>query len=58
MKIRRLLTCFFVLAVTLMATGPAPAQSPDAMAAAKELMATMKSVDQFKVIMPALMKAM
>jgi hypothetical protein len=44
------------LAVTLMATGPAPAQSPDAMAAAKELMATMKSVDQFKAIMPALMQ--
>jgi len=46
------------LAVTLMATGPAPAQSPDAVAAAKELMATMKSADQFKAIMPSLMKAL
>ena len=46
------------LAVTLMATGPAPAQSPDAMAAAKELMATMKSADQFKALMPSLMKAL
>jgi len=46
------------LVVTLMATGPAPAQSPDAMAAAKELMATMKSADQFKALMPSLMKAL
>ena len=46
------------LAVTLMGVGPAPAQSPDAIAAAKELMTTMKSVDQFKVMMPALMKAL
>ena len=46
------------LAVTLMGVGPAPAQSPDAVAAAKELMTTMKSVDQFKAIMPALMKAL
>ena len=44
------------LAVTLMSVGPAPAQSPDAVAAAKELMATMKSADQFKAIMPSLMK--
>ena len=46
------------LAVTLMATGPAPAQSPDAVAAAKELMATMRSADQFKALMPSLMKAL
>ncbi len=46
------------LAVTLMATGPAPAQSPDAVAAAKELMTTMKSIDQFNAIMPSLMKAL
>jgi len=46
------------LAVTLMGVGPAPAQSPDAMTAAKELMTTLKSVDQFKAIMPALMKAL
>jgi hypothetical protein len=46
------------LAATLVATGPAPAQAPDAMAAAKELMTTMKSVDQFKAVMPSLMKAL
>jgi hypothetical protein len=46
------------LAVTLMSVGPAPAQSPDAVAAAKELMTTMKSVDQFKAIMPSLMNAL
>jgi hypothetical protein len=46
------------LAVTLMSVGPAPAQSPDTVAAAKELMITLKSVDQFKAIMPALMKAL
>jgi uncharacterized protein len=46
------------LAVTLVWAAPAPAQSPDAMAAAKELMATMQSVDQFKAIMPSLMKAL
>jgi len=46
------------LAVTLISVGPAPAQSPDAVAAAKELMTTMKSVDQFKAIMPSLMNAL
>ena len=46
------------LAVTLMSVAPAPAQSPDALAAAKDLMTTLKSVDQFKAIMPALMKAL
>ena len=46
------------LAVTLMATGPAPAQSPDAIAAARELMVTLKSGDQFKAFMPSIMKTL
>jgi uncharacterized protein len=46
------------LAVILMTAAPAPAQTPDAVAAAKELMVTMKSADQFKAIMPSLMKAL
>src|ERR1700676_343417 len=46
------------LAVTLTWAAPAPAQSPDAVAAAKELMATMKVVEQYKAIMPSLMKAL
>ncbi len=46
------------LAVTLAGAAPAPAQSPDAVAAAKELMATMKTADQYKAILPSLMKAL
>jgi hypothetical protein len=40
------------------APAPAPAQSPEALAAAKDLMTTMRSADQFKSIMPSLMKAL
>ncbi len=46
------------LVLTLIAVAPAPAQSPDAVAAAKQLMTTMKSVDQFKAIMPSLFRAL
>jgi len=58
--IRTLRTHALVLAIFLSTSpfAPAAAQSPDAIAAAKELMVTMKSADQFKAIMPALMQAM
>jgi hypothetical protein len=46
------------LAVTLMFAAPASAQSPDALAAAKDLMVTMKSADQFKSILPSLLQAL
>jgi uncharacterized protein len=47
------------LVVCLSAAGPARAQtpSPDAMAAAHELIATMRAADFFKTIMPALMQS-
>src|SRR3974377_1046141 len=46
------------LVLTLISGAPAPAQSPDSLAAAKQLMATMKSADQFKAILPALRRAL
>jgi hypothetical protein len=46
------------LVVILLSVTPAPAQSPDAVAAAKQLMTTMKSADQFKAILPALLQAL
>jgi hypothetical protein len=46
------------LAIALAAVAPAAAQSPDAVAAAKDLMVTMRSADQFKTIMPSLMQAL
>lgn len=46
------------LVLTLMSATPAPAQSPDAVAAAKELMVVMHSADNFKAIMPQLMQAL
>jgi uncharacterized protein len=47
------------LVVCLFAAGPARAQtpSPDAMAAAHELIVTMRAADFFKTIMPALMQS-
>jgi len=47
------------LVVCLSAAGPARAQtpSPDAMAAAHELIVTMRAADFFKTIMPALMQS-
>jgi hypothetical protein len=47
------------LVVCLSVAGPARAQtpSPDAMAAAHELIATMRAADFFKTIMPALMQS-
>ena len=47
------------LMVCLFAAGPARAQtpSPDAMAAAHELIVTMRAADFFKTIMPALMQS-
>ena len=46
------------LVLALMSAAPAPAQSPDAVAAAKDLMAVMHSADNFKAIMPQLMAAL
>ena len=47
------------LVLALMSAVPAPAQtSPDAIAAAKELMTVMHSADNFKAIMPQLMAAL
>jgi hypothetical protein len=46
------------LAISLVSTAPAPAQTSDAVAAAKDLMVTMHSADNFKVIMPSLMAAL
>jgi uncharacterized protein len=54
----RALTLAASLAVTLMAVAPAAAQTPEAQEAAKELMVTMRSADQFKAIMPSLMQAL
>ena len=47
------------LVLALMSAAPAPAQTPpDAVAAAKELMAVMHSADNFKTLMPQLMAAL
>jgi hypothetical protein len=46
------------LVLALMSAAPAPAQSPDAVAAAKDLMVVMHSADNFKTIMPQLMAVM
>ena len=46
------------LVLTLMSAAPAPAQSPDSVAAAKDLMVVMHSADNFKTIMPQLMAAL
>jgi uncharacterized protein len=48
------------LMICLFAAGPARAQppSPDAMAAAQELIVTMRTVDFFKTIMPAMMQGL
>jgi hypothetical protein len=51
-----MLTAWFAL--MLVSVAPAPAQTPEGIAAAKDLMATMKSADQFKAILPALMRAL
>jgi hypothetical protein len=53
--VRSLAAC---LVLTLMSAAPAPAQSPDAIAAAKELMTVMHSADNFKAMMPQLMMAL
>ena len=46
------------LTAALLATGPAPAQTPapDAMDAARELVTTMQTADQFKALLPIIMK--
>ena len=50
------------LALSLAAVGAAPAQAPaqsppaDAMAAARELVVTMRTADQFKVLMPVIVR--
>ena len=38
------------LAISLMSAAPAPAQSPETVAAAKDLMAVMRSSDNFKAM--------
>jgi uncharacterized protein len=45
------------LTAALLATGPAPAQAPapDAMDAARELVTTMQTADQFKALLPIIM---
>jgi hypothetical protein len=57
-RIHRSWTFAACLAVTLLSVAPAPAQSPEALAAAKELMTTMNSADQFKSILPSLLNAL
>jgi hypothetical protein len=54
-----LLVVVLSLSVTL-ARGQtaAPAPSPEALAAARELVATIRLMDQFKAVMPALMKSL
>jgi uncharacterized protein len=46
------------LTAALLASSPAPAQSPapDAMAAARELVTTMQAADQFNALLPIIMK--
>ena len=46
------------LTAALLASSPAPAQSPapDAMDAARELVTTMQTADQFKALLPIIMK--
>ena len=46
------------LTICLLAAGPAGAQSPspEAMAAARELIVTMRAADYFKTLMPAIMQ--
>jgi len=46
------------LTMVVLAAGPASAQapSPDAMAAARELIVTMRAADNFKAILPAIVK--
>lgn len=48
------------LTLLLFATNPAPAQSPppDALAAARELLVTMRMVDQFKAILPTVLQTL
>ena len=49
-----------VCLIVCLFAGPARAQtpSPDAMAAAHELIVTMRAVDLFKTIMPAMMQSL
>ena len=57
---KRPLTIAGVLVFILLVAAPATAQQtpqPEAMAAARELMSTMKITDQFKTIMPMIMKS-
>src|SRR5262249_22266726 len=46
------------LVLALMSVVPAPAQSPDAIATAKELMGVMHAADNVKAMVPALMQAL
>jgi uncharacterized protein len=53
-----LAVAMFVLLAPARAQTPAPTPSPDSLAAAKELVTTMNLVEQFKAMMPALMKTL
>jgi hypothetical protein len=57
----RALSVYALMLAALLAISPlkpAIAQSPDAIAAAKELMVVMKATDQYKAIIPSLLKMM
>ena len=53
-----LAAAFFLLLAPVRAQMPSPSPSPDSLAAAKELISTMNLVEQFKAVMPSLMKAL
>jgi uncharacterized protein len=47
-----------VLVVSAPAQSPSPSPSPEAIAAARDLLVAMRAADQFKMLLPAIMKAM
>jgi uncharacterized protein len=53
-----LAAAFFLLLAPARAQTPSPSPSPDSLAAAKELIGTMNMAEQFKAIMPSLMKTL
>jgi uncharacterized protein len=53
-----LAAAMFVLLAPVRAQMPAPSPSPDAMAAAKDLIITMNLTEQFKAMMPSIMKTL
>jgi hypothetical protein len=53
---RKLLHPFAVGLIAMLMSAPAPAQSPDAVAAAKELMVVMHATDTFKALLPSIVQ--